>query len=258
MSVHHTAARPSSGGDGTPRKHDGTDTNRILSALPEEEYERLRPHFEPVDLARGDVVYQPDEPMAFIYFPSGGTISVSVQMADGAEAEVGMIGREGMAGLPVALGTKSAPLKAFTQVPGRGMRVRADLFKEEFDRVGTLHRLILAYAQVFFVQAAVTAACNRLHLLDERLASWLLRSRDRAHSDTLPLTHEFLSVMLGVRRAGVTEAVGRLEAEGLIRHERGRIDLADVAGLEQASCECYRVLRAEFDRLLGAETHVGR
>jgi hypothetical protein len=168
-----------------------------------------------------------------------------------------MVGREGMVGLPVALGTRSAPLKAFTQVPGPGVRVRAGLFKEEFDRGGALHRLVLCYAQAFFMQAAMTAACNRLHSLDQRLVNWLLRSRDRALSDTLPLTHEFLSVMLGVRRAGVTEAVGKLEAEGLIRHARGRIDLADVPGLERASCECYRVLRVEFDRLLGPETHLG-
>jgi CRP-like cAMP-binding protein len=254
MAFNNAPTLPPPGGNGT---HD-TDSNRILSALPAEEYERLRPNLERVEMRLGEVLQRPDEPHAFVYFPLSGTISVTAEMSDGAEAEVGMVGREGVLGLPVALGTRSSPLKAFTQVPGAGVRLRAGLFTEEFDRRGELHCLVLRYAQAFFVQTALTAACNRLHTLDQRLANWLLRSRDRARSDELPLTHEFLSVMLGIRRAGVTEALGRLRDAGIVGRGRGRahIVIADAAGLERAACECYGVLRAEFDRLLGAESRL--
>lgn len=251
MSFHHASARAPSNGTHHP------DSNRILAALPAGEYERLRPHSEPVALPRGETIYRPGDPIQYVYFPYSGTISVTVEMSDGMEAEVGVVGREGVLGLPVVLGTRSSPLKAFVQVPGAGVRVRADLFKSEADRGGELRALVLRYAQAFFVQTAVTAACNRLHLLDARLANWLMRTRDRALSDMLPLTHDFLAVMLGVRRAGVTEAVGRLSAWGMIEHVRGRIDILDAARLEAMSCECYGVVRAEFDRLLGAESHLG-
>ena len=253
MTFLNATTLPPSGGDGAHH----TGTNRILSALPAEEYDRLRPSLERVELPLGEVLQRPGEPIRFVYFPYGGTVSVTAAMSDGSEAEVGMVGREGLLGLPVALGTRHSPLKAFMQVPGEGVRVRADLFTEEFDRRGEFHCLVLRYAQAFFVQTAVTAACNRLHTLDARLANWLLRSRDRALTDSLPLTHEFLSVMLGVRRAGVTEALGRLREAGLVGHGRGRIVIADVPGLERAACECYGMLRAEFDRLLGAESHLG-
>ncbi|PYS78884.1 MAG: Crp/Fnr family transcriptional regulator [Acidobacteria bacterium] len=229
--------------------------NRILSGLPRDEYERISPRFENISLPLGQVLYQPEERIAYVYFPLLGTISITAVMEDGSEVEVGVIGREGMLGLPLVLGTDSAPLKAVVQVPGSAMRLRAGAFGEELKRCETLGRLLLGYAQAFFVQTAITAGCNRLHPLDGRLARWLLTTRDRAQSDTLPLTQEFLGVMLGVRRAGVTEACGALSAGGLIEHTRGRIRIADPQGLERASCECYAVVRKEYDRLLGAETH---
>ncbi|HEV2763611.1 MAG TPA: Crp/Fnr family transcriptional regulator [Pyrinomonadaceae bacterium] len=226
-------------------------TNRILSALPKDEYERLAPHLEYVEHPLGKVLYEPGEPIHHAHFPYRGTISVTLPTENGSEAEVGVIGREGMFGLPVVLGTDSAPLRAMVQVPGGGVRLRADLLKAELSRGGQLNGLLLRYAQAFFVQTAVTAACNRLHDLQERLAKWLLTTRDRAQSDKLQLTHEFLSVMLGVRRAGVTVAAGQLQSEGLIEYTRGAVKVADARGLEGASCECYQVVRREYDRLLG-------
>lgn len=226
-------------------------TNRILSALPKDEYERIAPHLEYVEYPLGRVLYEPGNAIHHVHFPYRGTISVTLPTEDGSEAEVGVIGREGMFGLPVVLGTDSAPLRALVQVPGGGVRLRADLLREELARGGRLTPLLLKYAQALFVQTAVTAACNRLHNLDGRLARWLLTTRDRAQSDGLRLTHEFLSVMLGVRRAGVTAAVGQLQSDGLIEHTRGFVRIADARGLEGASCECYRLVRREYDRLLG-------
>jgi len=230
-------------------------TNRILSALPADEYERISPRLKNVALPLGEVLYRPDEPIPYVYFPLSGTISITAVMRDGSEVEVGMVGREGMLGLPLVLGTDTAPLKALVQVPDGALRLRADIFGQELERGGGLRRLLLRYAQAFFVQTAVTAACNRLHPLDGRLAKWLLTTRDRAQSEVLPLTQEFLSIMLGVRRAGVSEACGALEGAGVIEHSRGRIRITDSRGLEAASCECYGVVRREYDRLLGAETH---
>jgi CRP-like cAMP-binding protein len=225
--------------------------NRILSALPQGEYERIAPRLENVALPLGEILYHPEEPISWVYFPLGGTISLTVPMENGAEAEVGVVGREGMLGLPVILGTHSTPLRAMVQVPnGGGLRMRADVFEEEVRCCEKFHCLLLRYAQAFFVQTAVTAACNRLHHLDGRLAKWLLTCRDRAQTDALRLTQEFMAVMLGVRRAGVTVAASRLQARGLINYARGKVNIIDVQGLESASCECYGVIRREYDRLL--------
>ena len=235
----------------TTRPH----TNRILSALPVDEYERISPRLEYTPLTLGKILYRPGEPIAHVYFPLRGTVSITAVMEDGREVEVGIVGREGMLGLPLVLGTDTAPLKAAVQVPDGAMRLRAGAFGEELERGKGLRRLLLRYAQAFFIQTAITAACNRLHPLDGRLARWLLMTKDRAQSSTLPLTQEFLSIMLGVRRAGVTEACGALAGAGLIENKRGRIRIADPQGLERASCECYGVVRREYNRLLGAETH---
>ncbi|MDQ3920095.1 MAG: Crp/Fnr family transcriptional regulator [Acidobacteriota bacterium] len=229
-------------------------TNRILSALSPQEYEHICPRLKNVALPLGEILYRPEESIPYVYFPLSGSISITAPMSDGSEVEIGIVGREGMLGLPLVLGTDTAPLRAMVQVPGDALRLRADLFIEELGRGGGLRRLLLCYAQAFFVQTAVTAACNRLHQLEGRLARWLLTTKDRAQSDVLPLTQEFLGTMLGVRRAGVSEACGALEAEGLIEHSRGRIKVADSEGLGRVSCECYGVVRKEYDRLLGAET----
>jgi CRP-like cAMP-binding protein len=225
-------------------------SNRILSATPAPEQERLLSHLEYVELRRGDVLHEAGEPMTHVYFPYSGTISVVAQMEDGSQVEVGVVGREGMLGLPLVLGTDTAPLRAFTQVSGGAMRMMAGAFKEEVARGGRLYALLLRYAQAFFVQTAQTAACNRLHPMEGRLAKWLLTTKDRAESDTLDLTQEFLSIMLGVRRAGVSEAMGVLKAGGLIGHTRGSLTVLDAEGLERASCECYEVVRNEYDRLV--------
>ncbi|HEX8354726.1 MAG TPA: Crp/Fnr family transcriptional regulator [Pyrinomonadaceae bacterium] len=236
MSFDHQSTRPRS--------------NRILSAAPREEYERLLPRLEYVDLRRGDVLHETGEHIRHVYFPYAGTISVVVQMRDGDQAEVGVVGREGMLGLPLLLGTETAPLRAFTQVSGGAMRMTAADFREEVGRRAGLYMLLLRYAQAFFVQMAQTAACNRLHPMEGRLAKWLLTTRELAESDELDLTHEFVAVMLGVRRAGVTEALGQLRSAGLIDHSRGRIRILDVEGLGRESCECYGVVRDEYERLV--------
>lgn len=193
-----------SSADGDARLH----SNRILSLLPAAEHQRLAPHFRYVELPLREVLYRPDEHISYVYFPPGGTVSVTAPIRDGHEAEVGVVGREGMAGLPVFLGTDSAPFRAVVQVAGGAVRIKAGAFRAEVARGGELSRLLLRYAQAFFVQAAQTAACNRLHSMEGRLAKWLLTTRDRVRSDELELTQEFLSILLGVRRAGVSEAVG--------------------------------------------------
>ena len=225
-------------------------SNRIMSATPREEYERLLPHLEYVEMARGEVLHEAGVHMSHVYFPYSGTISVVVQMQDGDQAEVGVVGREGMLGLPLVLGTDTAPFKAFAQVPGGAIRMTAEKFREEVSRRGGLYVLLLRYAQAFFVQTAQTAACNRLHPMEGRVPKWLLTTRDRAESDDLDLTHEFVATMLGVRRAGVTEALVALRSEGLIDHSRGRITILDAEGLGRASCECYKIVRDEYERLV--------
>jgi CRP-like cAMP-binding protein len=226
--------------------------NRILAALPAKEYERLLPHLEQIALNLGEVLSQPDEPLQYVYFPNRGTISLVVVLEDGSEVEAGVIGNEGMLGLAVVAGTNSMPLQAIVQIPDGGMRLKVGVFREEFNRHEQLHRLLLNYSQALFVQAAQTAACNRLHRLDARLARWLLMCQDRSKADDLQLTHEFLAVMLGVRRAGVSMAASKFQEDGLIKYTRGHLRILDRKGLEAASCECYGVVRDEFDRLLPA------
>jgi CRP-like cAMP-binding protein len=227
--------------------------NRILALLTEAEHERLRPRLEEVELKLGQVLTEPDEPIRYVYFPHRSALSVISIMQDGSEVEVGVIGNEGMSGLPIVLGTDSAPLQTIVQVANGASRISSEAFKEEIIRGGQLYAMTLRYAQAFFIQTAQTAACNRLHRLDERLARWLLMCQDRAMSGTLELTHEFLSIMLGVRRAGVSVAVGKLQADGIINGARGRVQIIDRQGLEAASCECYQVVRKEYQRLLGRE-----
>jgi CRP-like cAMP-binding protein len=223
--------------------------NRLLAALPPEDYERIAPYLEPVDLRNGEVLYQSGQPIDHLYFPTGAMVSLVAQMAGGAEVEVGVTGFEGVAGLPALLGADKSPLLNMAQMPGGALRARASALRDEFRRGGALQDLTLRYAQSVMVLASQTAACNALHTLSERLAKWLLMSHDRRRGDELPLTQEFLSMMLGVRRAGVTEAAIVLQAEDLITYRRGRITVLDREGLEGFACECYPVLKAEFDRL---------
>ncbi|HVG31550.1 MAG TPA: Crp/Fnr family transcriptional regulator [Pyrinomonadaceae bacterium] len=224
--------------------------NQILAGIPVEEYERLRPIMEDVQLHLGDVIARPDEPIEYVYFPHRSVFSVIAMMEDGSEVEIGVIGNEGMFGLQIILGTKSTPLQTIVQIADGATRIKASLFRDQLDHQGQLYRSLLTYMQAFFIQTAQTAACHRRHRLDERLARWLLMCHDRCKSDDLVLTHEFLAVMLGVRRAGISEAASKLQAEGFIKYSRGHIHIFDRRGLEAVSCECYGVVKREFDRLL--------
>ena len=225
--------------------------NRILAALPEEDYERLSPHLEPVELRHSEILYEAAGFMKHVYFPSNSMVSLISQMSDGSGAEVGVTGFEGMVGISSVLGVDKSPHEAMVQIPDGAMRMKSSILLEEFKRGGALHDLLLRYVQMLLLQTSQIAACNRLHSVSERLARWLLMSQDRRKDcDDLPFTHEFLALMIGVRRAGVTEAALVLQGEGLIKYRRGDIKILDRAGLEDFSCECYRIIKDEFDRLL--------
>ena len=226
-------------------------SNRILAALPKDEYERLLPSLKYVELPLNEVLYEPDKPLPYVYFPYHGLVSFTTVMEDGLEIEVGSIGREGMVGLPIVMGADSTPLRSVMQIAGEGMRMKSKLFRVEVSRCNQMSRMLLQYEQAFFIQTALTAACNRLHRLNERLARWLLMARERANSDELQLKQVYLSMMLGVSRASVSAAASQFQADGLIQYSRGRIRILDQLGLEAASCACYGTTKKEFDRLLG-------
>jgi CRP-like cAMP-binding protein len=213
----------------------------------------MSPFLEPITLARGDVLYYPQDPVSHVYFPNSGTVSVVATFADGGSVEVGVVGNEGVFGINVVLGSVTTPHEAMVQLPGDGMRASSEALRREFKQGGQLQDLLLRYTQAFIVQISQTAACNKVHPLDGRLARWLLMICDRAPGQDLELTHEFIAVMLGTRRAGVTEAAGRLQDEGLIRYRRGHVTVLDRQGLEATSCECYPVVKKEFERLLGSD-----
>ncbi|HEX2205598.1 MAG TPA: Crp/Fnr family transcriptional regulator [Longimicrobium sp.] len=225
--------------------------NRILAALPAPDRERLRPVLEPVDLEFREVLVDPHRPIGHVWFPEEGVVSILGVMEDGAAVETATVGNEGMAGIPVFLGAESMAAQAFVQVPGRGYRMTAAALREEVRRGGALFELLGRYTQALFTLTGQTSACNRLHPVDQRCARWLLMTHDRVEGDTFELTHLFLSQMLGVRRATVTEVAGELQARGLIEYARGTVTVVDRAGLEAASCECYQVVASEFARLLG-------
>lgn len=229
--------------------------NRILNALTGSEYEGLRPRLEPINLCVGEVLYRPDEPITHVYFPNRGTVSIVSVFEDGGSVEVGMVGNEGMFGVCVFLGSVSTPLEAVVQLPGEGLRMRADVLKQEFHKGGQFQDLLLRYTQAFITQIAQNAACNRAHHIDGRLARWLLMCQDRTLSKDLELTQEFIAQMLGTRRAGVSEAAGQLQGAGLISYKRGRITILDRSGLEATSCECYPTVKKEFKRLIGSHAH---
>lgn len=234
----HTEARPQT-------------FNRILNALNRPEYDSLSPHLDHINLSTGEILYHPEQPITHVYFPNRGTVSLVSVFEDGASVEVGMVGNEGMFGVCVFLGSVSTPLEAVVQLPGDGMRMRADVLKREFQKGGQLQDLLLRYTQAFITQIAQTAACNRVHTVEGRLAKWLLMCEDMANSKDLALTHEFIATMLGTRRAGITEAANQLRSDGLIDYTRGHVTVTDRDGLEALSCECYPLVKREFDRLVG-------
>ncbi|HEX8922290.1 MAG TPA: Crp/Fnr family transcriptional regulator [Pyrinomonadaceae bacterium] len=224
--------------------------NLILAALPFGEYERLLPDLEFISLPLDVSLYRSGDVIEYVYFPGEGVVSLVTHMRNGASIEVGLIGRDGMVGIPVLLGDDIASEEAIVQIEGGAMRIRSDLFKEGLKRDHSpLLTQLLLYTRTLMKQVAQTAACNRLHTVEERLSRWLLMCHDRMESDELPLKQEFISHMLGTRRASVGTAATELQAEGLIRYSRGHISILKRKGLEKTACECYRVVKGEADRL---------
>ena len=224
--------------------------NRLLDSLSPADLQHLTPHLEPVTLPCRQTLAKPGEPIEHVYFVREGVVSLVQPLDDGAMIEVGMIGNEGFVGAPALLGGTSSPLEAMVQIPGSALRMPAEALRETADHNNALMRVLLRYVQALHVQVCVSAACNGRHTLSERLARWLLTAHDRASGDRLPFSHEFLSNMLGVRRAGVTVALGGLRAAGLVANTHGQVTVVDRTGLETAACECYRTGRDEYARLL--------
>ncbi len=234
-----------------PRKPGGPTGNRLLDLLPVEDHDRLRPSLETVAIGVKEVVCEADELIPHVYFPTGAVISLVTPMSDGATVEIATVGREGMVGLAIFLGADAMPSRADGQIPGDALRMEAGAFRAEVERNGPLVRVLNRYAHALFTQAALVLACNGVHPAGQRCARSLLQTHDRVGADQFVLTQEFLARMLGVRRARANSAAGLLREAGLIGYARGRLTILDRRGLESASCECYRVIGREFDRLLG-------
>ncbi|MGM3309040.1 Crp/Fnr family transcriptional regulator [Anabaena sp. WFMT] len=225
--------------------------NKLLDALPRSNFELLAPHLELVSLSSGQIIYEAEEQIKYVYFPDSAIISILCVMDNGSSVEVGLVSREGMVGIPVILGDNITNLNAIVQVPGNALRIDADIVKIEFDRGGAIQELLLRYVKTVYLEVAQCAACNRLHTLEERLSRWLLTVSDRLNLDEFPLTQEFISQMLGVRRSGVTVAAHTLSKAGMINYHRGNIKILNREALEASSCECYQVIKNEYARLLG-------
>jgi CRP-like cAMP-binding protein len=224
--------------------------NRLLAALPEATYEALRPSLEAVPLPLGTVVYESGGTQGYVYFPTSSIVSMLYVLADGASAEIAVTGNEGLVGIALFMGGETTPSRAVVQSAGHGFRLRAAVLKQAFDTGGELQHLLLRFTQALITQMTQTAVCNRHHAVDQQLCRWLLLSLDRLPGNELVMTQELIANMLGVRREGVTEAAGKLQAEGLIRYSRGRITVLDRRKLEARVCECYAVVKKEYDRLL--------
>jgi CRP-like cAMP-binding protein len=225
--------------------------NRLLEALPSSDLRRLLAECETLELAFADVLYTAGERLSHVYFPISSFISLIMPIDDSSSLEVGMVGNEGMFGIPLALGVDVSPVRAVVQGAGSALRMGAASFCNELGRSPALQREIDRYVFVHLTQLAQTAGCTRFHVVEARLARWLLMTQDRAHSEKFHLTHEFLGHMLGVRRVGVTKAAGSLQGKGLIGYNRGDITILDRGGLEKASCECYGADARTYERILG-------
>ncbi len=214
--------------------------NRILAAVPQEDLDRFFSDLQPVSLAQRHVLYQVGAPFEYVYFLEAGVASVLTSMTTGSTIEVGMIGTEGVVGASALLGREVSTQHVVIQAPGAALRMKVAECRTAFEQSAAVRTLVLRFIAALLDLSAQTAACNRLHSIEQRCARWLLMARDRLHGDAMPMTHEFLATMLGVRRAGVTETVGELQRSGLIRNGRGEVTIVDGAGLEAAACECYR------------------
>jgi len=230
---------------------DPPSANRLLAALPRAEYVRLLPRLEQVSLAQRQRLYAANVPIPYVWFIEHGIASVVRAMRDGALAPIGVIGNEGMVGLPVFLGSESTPSQALVQIPGAGLRMRAPVFRREVRAGSPLHDLLHRYTHAYIDQVVQGMVCSRLHSVAQRCVRWLLLTHDRVDSNQFPLTQAFLAHMLGVRRASVGAVAGTFQKAGLNRYSRGVITILDRPGLEAAACECYRIIKAEYDRLRG-------
>ena len=220
--------------------------------MPAAEWQRWLPHLEAVDLSLGCVLYESGATLSHVYFPTTAIVSLLYVMEDGASAEIGVVGKDGIVGVSLFMGGESTPSRAVVQSAGQGFRMRSAVLKDEFSRSSPVLHLLLRYTQALITQTAQTAVCNRHHSLDQQLCRWLLLSLDRLEGGELVMTQELIANMLGVRREGVTEAALALQEAGLIRYARGRVTVLDRPGLEARSCECYAVVKKEYDRLLPA------
>lgn len=224
--------------------------NWLLAALAQREWDRWMPHLEPVTLALGQVLYEPGGKLPYVFFPTTAIVSLLYVMENGASAEIAVVGNEGLVGISLFMGGVSTSSQGVVQAAGRGFRLQASLLMEEFNRGGPVLHLLLRYTQALITQMAQTSVCNRHHALDQQLCRWLLLTLDRLKSTEVVMTQELLSTLLGVRRASITEVAGNLQKDGLIRYERGRLKVLDRPGIERRSCECYAVVKKEYDRLL--------
>ena len=232
-----------------PALHSPTQ-NHLLAALPAAEFDRLAPRLELVAMPLGEALYESGGRLHHVYFPTTSIVSLLYVLENGASAEIAVVGNEGILGISLFMGGETTPSRAVVQSDGFGYRLKAGLLKREFNRGGPVLHLLLRYTQALITQMTQTAVCNRHHSIEQQLCRWLLLSLDRLSSDSLTMTQELIANMLGVRREGVTEAAGNLQRAGLIRYSRGRIEVLDRPGLENAVCECYAVVKTEVDRLL--------
>jgi CRP-like cAMP-binding protein len=222
--------------------------NRILAGLSRKDHARIAPHLLRTPLNAGQVLYEPGGTMQWAYFPDTAIVSILSQADDGTSIEVSLVGGEGVIGIPIVLRSHVLPYRIVVQGPGTAWRMKADVLRKEFDRCGQLHKLLLHYLHTLIVQLSQSSACNQFHTTRQRLCRWLLTSQDLSGSSELQSTQEFLSQMLGVNRSSANQAARSLQRAGLIRYRRGRITILNRAGLETAACECYRIIRSEFDR----------
>ncbi len=244
-----SASQPAHRGPVVASSHE-TKLNLLLAALPDAVLKRWLAHLELVKLPLGHVMYESGKTERFVYFPTSAIVSLLYVMENGDSAEIAVVGNEGIVGISLFMGGNSTPSRAVVQSAGKGFRLAAKLMKDEFDLAGSAMHLLLRYTQALITQMSQTAVCNRHHSLDQQLCRWLLLSLDRLPGNELVMTQELIANMLGVRREGVTDAAIRLQKAGLISYARGRIKVLDRAGLQKRSCECYEVVKKEYDRLL--------
>ena len=225
--------------------------NRLLAALPPDEYERLRPNLRPVSFSLGEVVYEFGGQLDYVFFPTNSIISLLYTMENGTSAEMGLTGNDGVVGIALFMGGGTMPNRAVVQSAGGALRMKAKVLQDEFALGGKFQYLLLRYTQALITQISQTAVCNRLHTVEQQLCRWLLINHDQLPADKLVMTHDLIANMLGVRREGVSVAAGHLQDLGLIEYSRGTVNILDRKGLERVCCECYSVVSTEYDRLLG-------